>query len=255
MKKSLLIILLTCLFQGLSAQKKCRDSVAVLHQSMDSLKLSLAEARREWQKCSDRSTVSAAHLSEKIAALEKINEELKVLENLCSSLNSNLRDSLQKSRSAAAMLQKALSDKDLILRSKEDKANALLQKLTDSLGTEIGTQCYLYQDKGDVFLVISDTLVLGGYFFVSKTGRLFLEKISTIILPHFDRKMSICTFSDADTRPQDLWRQSSQKALALLNVFESFKFPAERLSLQVNGNWQGKVNYKKPPIILELKLE
>ncbi len=251
------LFLLCCLFffnKELSAQKNLKDSVQTLNFRVDSLKRSLAEARREWQKCKDNSSASESNLSTELSALKLQNSEFQKQLSENQSRLKLLSDSLRQSIGSAAILQNAMATKEMQEAILINNAKALSKKLNDSLANFLGPDCYVYEDKADVFIVVSDSLLLSGYYYVSVAGRKFLEKLTEILKPHFDRSLKICAYADEGTKTQDLWRLSGQKAMLIATVLENNKFPEEKLTIEACGRWKGIKNYVKPPFILEIKL-
>jgi hypothetical protein len=252
------LFILCCLFfinNELSAQKNLKDSVLTLNFRVDSLKRSLAEARREWQKCKENSSASESNLSTELSALKLQSSEIQ--RQLSENQNSSklLSDSLKQTVETAAVLQKVLAAKEMQEAVIDNNAKVLSKKLNDSLTGFLGPNCYIYEDKADVFIIISDSLLMQSAYYLSANGRKFLEKLTEILKPHFDRSLRICAYADEGTKTQDLWRMSGQKAMLIAAVLENSKFPEEKLTIEACGRWKGIKNYKKPPFVFELKLE
>lgn len=240
---------------GLFAQKKPKESIESLSIQNDSLKRSLAEARREWQKCKEKSTTSDIALRDSLIIERTKNIGLEQKLSQAELKANKLSDSLRNTKEAYTLLQKSFSTKETQATILENSARALATELADSLAPWLSPNLYTYHNKGDAFIMLSDSSLFAGSYNVNKLGKKLLEKIAEVLQKRGERNIIICTYADEGTRATDLWKSSTQKALAIMSIFENLKLPVEKMSLNAQGPWLGIKNYKKPPIVIELRLE
>jgi len=240
---------------GLFAQKKPKETIESMTIQNDSLKRSLAEARREWQKCKEKSSSSDIALRDSLVTERTKNINLEQKLSQAESKANKTSDSLRKTKEAYSLLQKSFSTKETQLTTLENSARALATELADSLAPWLSPNLYTYHNKKQAFIMLSDSSLFAGSYYVNKSGRKLLEKIAEVLQKHGERNIIVCTYSDEGTKTQDLWKSSSQKALAIVSIFETLKLPAEKMLIKAQGSSREVKNYKKPPIVIELSLE
>jgi hypothetical protein len=256
--KFLNIILLMLIFfsYSLYAQKpkeKKKSPMEEMTEQVEKMKKSLADARRELQKCVELKNVSDSLLNDSLSTeikrsyrLEKKNSDY---ENKFNKLNDSLKSVEAK--------YNALKESLLLIenqKSEADKsAKLLISELNDSLKLYKGSQMNIYQSNESVFVSVSDSVLLGGFLMVTLQGRSILDEISQVYRSKYQstKKLIIHTYADDSTIPGDFWRNSNLKALAVANVIDFFKMPRDKVIFNSNGLWTGEKKAKKAPVLIE----
>lgn len=252
MTKILVFVFCLVLIFPLLAQKKLKDSIIVLNLRNDSLTYKLAEARREWMKCSENFIEQKNSLNASLRDIQMkgmgCEENLRISVMRFDSLIKIYEQTVEISKS----VQKQLAEIDASASIKSAKAKELILKLKDSI-SDIDMSLWSISNYSEkVNLIISDTLLLNGKQYLTEEGKLFLGKICSTLISQADWNLTVKVFAGPDTRKKEVWRHCNIKTAVILNGLQSFDFPEERLSLHSIGYWR-KSDYKIPPIILEMQ--
>ena len=238
----------------LLAQKKLVDSIVVLNLQIDSFKTQLADARRAQKKCSEQqnsfSVESLARQNQQDLEIAKLKDNNLALEKRLK----KVEDSLQKTVDASVKLQTIIIDKTLVQSKAINKANAFVQKLKDSLVDIVGNQCYIYISNETVMVVLSDTLLFSGNYYLTNQGKQIVDRISKLLLDD-SAIFTIKTFANRNAKKQEIWNQSVTKSRILTYYLENLNFPSERYSTLISTIDSNYSNYLFRPIILEINIK
>lgn len=251
-----LLVVLIFFSLNLTAQKpkdKKKTPMEEMTEQVEKMKKSLADARREWQKCIELKISSDSLLNDSLSTEIKKSYRLeKKISDYETKVN-KMNDSLK----ALELKYNVIKDAQTLFENQkaesERTAKSLITELNDSLKLYKGTQLNIYQSGESVFVSVSDSVMLGAVFVVTKQGRSILEEIAQVYKAKFlnSKKIVVHTYTDDNTIPSEFWRLSSLKSLAVVNVLDAFKIPQDKIILSANGLWTGDKKAKKAPVLIE----
>jgi hypothetical protein len=256
MNKKSIIILLLGIFIAMTIHGQSKKDLQlenqVLQVATDSLRRSLAEARREWQKCKDNSFSNQEELVRKKNSdqelIKRLNTKLAETEKRALQIS----DTLRLTKDACEQLQSGMAKVSQVEFALTTRAETLQNKLNVALVDWIGTNVSLLRHKGKVSITMSDSIVFGGGSYVNASGQKLLTKIIQVIQPYDNIKLVVNAWQAHTINLKDGLAESSRRALSVSLLLEIYKWPVDRIMLVGQGLWPSGNSKHKSPIRIDI---
>lgn len=230
-KKSITIVLLALFFPFFTngqSKKELQSENETLKVEIDSLRRSLAAARRELKKCTDNYVANQGELTAKWEQTEAIAQNLTAKLSETEAHLQHLRDTLNQTKAACVILQVEMAKHNQIEFALETRARNLQTQLNDSLAAWFGAQLSMVRYKERVSMTLGDSLLFGGGISVNYTGQKFLRELLNVINTHQNIKLVITGWG-APTSTKQALGEGMRRALAVAMILETYKWSSNRL--------------------------
>ena len=256
MNRKIIIILLlgSCLALSINGQSK-KDLLLenqVLKVASDSLRRSLAEARREWQKCKDNSSSNQGELVKKMESDQQLIKDLTAKLARTEKRLSQITDTLKLTKDACEQLQSGMAKVSQFEFALADRAEKIQNELNEALADWIGGHVSLLRHKDKVSLSMSDSIIFGGGSFVNATGHKLLTEIVAVLNNYDNIKLVVNAWGAHTATAKDALAESSRRALSVSLLLEVYKWPADRIMLVGQGLWPADKGKGKSPIRIDV---
>jgi len=235
---------------GQSKKELQRENLA-MKVATDSLRRSLAEARREWKKCKDHSSLNEEELSKQLQVDKMALEEMKGKLGIVKSELLELKDTLRLTKAACELLQADMAAKSQIDFALETKATNLQNILNDSLASWIGPQVSLLRYKDKVSLTLGDSILFGGGAFVNGSGQKLMTALVKTIAPFDNIKLVVNAWGRNSISSRNALSESFRRALSVAMLLDLYKWPSDRILTVGQGKWESGDSKSKGPIRID----
>jgi hypothetical protein len=223
---------------------KNQDLVEQLSKQNDNLKRNLAEARREWQKARD-----AIQSIDSVYQEQLKNQEKAVLEGQES------KEELNRSKiiwtDSIAVLHRII---DSLQRSSQVSTSQSLDEQSNAIKELLKiypkSQYQIKVEKGNISVLLSDSLVFTSYYQLSISGRNILQKLISVFQNSKASYFGIHAYPDESTKPM-YYHKIAQAKLQTLHYYAlTYQLPYAKTILHAHPK-SFPPYYQRTPIIIE----